>query len=297
MAGQFLRVLGMHVRIGQVGNERVTQAVKVGYAAGFVAVGDACGRQVLFQHENDLVRLRHLEHLCGGRQGRGERRQSFRQLGAEIQRVIPPTFRVGSHYGHRWRVRVEIERCPRETAQLTGSESRFDRQPIEQLTFRAGHAVALRSGPRGHEQSAQLIGQQCPPNVSPVRALVQLGQVCDGRLAESAVLHEPVENPFDGREVVIARSDGQRVLVRSASVRKIPLHRRGGYVADVHGSDSFHECGHAVSGCVGVDGGVAFVQKRALEVGDMLVQWLARRDGPAVQESELGESLADAVGQ
>ncbi len=44
-------------------------------------------------------------------------------------------------------------------------------------------------------------------------------------------------------------------------------------------------------------GRVAFIEKRTLEVGDMLRQWLARRDGSAVQKSDLGESLTDAVGQ
>ena len=46
-----------------------------------------------------------------------------------------------------------------------------------------------------------------------------------------------------------------------------------------------------------MDGRVALAQERTLEVGGVLGQQLTRCNGLAVQESELGEPLTDAVGQ
>ena len=123
----------------------------------------------------------------------------------KYQRVIPPPLAVPRRNRHRRRITVQIERCLCQTAQFARSQTRFNRQPIEQRPLRPGHPVAFRPTFRRVQQRPQFVDRERPSLMPSVCLDVQPVQVGNRRFQGPPVLHHPAAELLDRLDVEIER--------------------------------------------------------------------------------------------
>ncbi|MEK6703190.1 MAG: hypothetical protein AABZ53_13065 [Planctomycetota bacterium] len=139
MTGQDLSSLGVDAAIGEIGDEGVTEGVKVNDLVRPVTVRDACGLQVDAEHLGQAQPRRQLEDTLDGVHLHHVLAELGRRGPEQRQSVVAAVFGVGGEDGDRGHLGFEIERRWRQAAKFTHAETGFNCKPIEHRPVAAGH--------------------------------------------------------------------------------------------------------------------------------------------------------------